>query len=113
VVRRKDQRVKASFVRGLELGVLVGRQQRPLDEPGDDRVADVVRNLPAQDAGAQLSRAADDRRRGDPRPLADYVLSDFAPEDTAETLVARAADAVEVLLAVGLDEAQRCFNERL
>jgi PTH1 family peptidyl-tRNA hydrolase len=37
--------------------------------------------------------------RGDPRPLADYVLSDFAPEDDAEVLVTRAADAVEVLLA--------------
>src|SRR5881392_1174083 len=35
--------------------------------------------------------------RGDPRPLADYVLSDFTPADDAETLVARAADAVEAL----------------
>jgi peptidyl-tRNA hydrolase, PTH1 family len=33
--------------------------------------------------------------RGDPRPLADYVLSDFEPSDDAETLIARAADAVE------------------
>src|SRR5712692_2742121 len=39
--------------------------------------------------------------RGDPRPLADYVLSDFAPQDDAETLVARAADAVETLDAEG------------
>src|SRR5437763_6717917 len=31
--------------------------------------------------------------RGDPRPLADYVLSPFTPEDDAETLVARAVDA--------------------
>jgi PTH1 family peptidyl-tRNA hydrolase len=51
--------------------------------------------------------------RGDQRPLADYVLSDFVPEDDAETLVSRAADAVEVILADGLDEAQRRFNERL
>jgi PTH1 family peptidyl-tRNA hydrolase len=50
--------------------------------------------------------------RGDRRPLADYVLSDFAPEDDAEGLVNRAADAVERLLAEGLDETQRRFNER-
>lgn len=48
--------------------------------------------------------------RGDPRDLADYVLSDFAAEDDAEGIVDRAADAVEVLLREGLDEAQRRFN---
>jgi PTH1 family peptidyl-tRNA hydrolase len=48
--------------------------------------------------------------RGDPRDLADYVLSDFEPADDAETIVARAADAVEVLLHEGLVEAQRRFN---
>src|SRR4051795_12140561 len=30
--------------------------------------------------------------RGDPRDLADYVLSNFEPEDGAEAIVARAAD---------------------
>jgi peptidyl-tRNA hydrolase, PTH1 family len=48
--------------------------------------------------------------RGDPRDLADYVLTDFEPEDDAETLVARAADAVESLLREGLEEGQRRFN---
>jgi PTH1 family peptidyl-tRNA hydrolase len=48
--------------------------------------------------------------RGDPRPPADYVLSDFEAEDDAEALVARAADAVETLDAEGLDAAQRRFN---
>jgi len=48
--------------------------------------------------------------RGDPRDLADYVLSDVAAEDDAEGIVDRAADAVEVLLREGLDEAQRRFN---
>jgi len=33
--------------------------------------------------------------RGDPRSLADYVLADFEPHDDADTLIARAADAVE------------------
>ena len=50
--------------------------------------------------------------RGDPRPLADYVLSDFAPHDDAEALVARAADAVETLDADGIERAQVAVNRR-
>jgi PTH1 family peptidyl-tRNA hydrolase len=50
--------------------------------------------------------------RGDPRPLADYVLSDFEPHEDVETLVRRAADAVETLDAEGLDAAQRKVNEK-
>jgi len=48
--------------------------------------------------------------RGDPRSPADYVLSDFEPEDDAVSLVARAADAVETLDAEGLERAQAKFN---
>src|SRR5436305_5881570 len=48
--------------------------------------------------------------RGDPRPLADYVLSDFDPEADVEGIVARGADAVEALDAEGLDRAQARFN---
>ena len=48
--------------------------------------------------------------RGDPRPVADYVLSGFAAEDDAEAIVARAADAVECVVAEGLEETQRRFN---
>jgi peptidyl-tRNA hydrolase, PTH1 family len=48
--------------------------------------------------------------RGDPRDLADFVLSDFEPEDDAEAVVARAADAVETVVRDGLDAAQRSFN---
>ena len=50
--------------------------------------------------------------RGDPRKLADYVLTDFQPEDDAGALVAAAADAVERLDAEGLDAAQRSINAR-
>ena|SRR5439155_18891257 len=50
--------------------------------------------------------------RGDRRPLADFVLSDFEPHDDAESLVARAADAVETLDAEGLEAAQRRYNEK-
>src|SRR3954454_17929286 len=48
--------------------------------------------------------------RGAPRPVADWVLSPFSPEDDAEALVARGADAVEAVVADGLDEAQQRFN---
>ena len=48
--------------------------------------------------------------RGDPRPLADYVLSDFEPHEDAEALVSRAANAVETLDAAGLEATQRQFN---
>ena len=50
--------------------------------------------------------------RGDPRPLADWVLSDFAADEDAERLVRAAADAVEVLDAEGLEAAQRAVNGR-
>lgn len=48
--------------------------------------------------------------RGDRRPLADWVLSDFEPADDADALVARAADAVEALDAEGLEATQQRFN---
>jgi peptidyl-tRNA hydrolase, PTH1 family len=48
--------------------------------------------------------------RGDPRDLADYVLSNFEPEDDAETIVARGADAVEAVVRDGLEAAQREFH---
>ncbi len=50
--------------------------------------------------------------RGDPRAVADFVLAAFTPEDDAQALVGRAADAVESLLERGLGETQRRFNER-
>jgi peptidyl-tRNA hydrolase, PTH1 family len=48
--------------------------------------------------------------RGDQRPVADYVLSPFEPEDDQEGIVSRAADAVESLLTEGLDSTQQRFN---
>jgi peptidyl-tRNA hydrolase, PTH1 family len=50
--------------------------------------------------------------RGDPRPLADWVLTDFTPDEDPEGLVRAAADAVEVLDAEGLEAAQRAVNGR-
>jgi PTH1 family peptidyl-tRNA hydrolase len=48
--------------------------------------------------------------RGDPRPLADFVLASFEPHEDADAIVARAADAVETLDTEGLEAAQRRFN---
>ncbi len=51
-------------------------------------------------------------QRGDPRPVADFVLDPFDAHEDVDGLVARAADAVEALLAEGLEDAQQRFNER-
>ena len=48
--------------------------------------------------------------RGDPRSVADYVLSGFAPEEDAQALVARGADAVETIAREGVETAQQRFN---
>lgn len=50
--------------------------------------------------------------RGDPRPLADWVLANFEPHEDPEAIAAAAADAVELLLAVGLEQAQAQVNRR-
>jgi PTH1 family peptidyl-tRNA hydrolase len=48
--------------------------------------------------------------RGDPRPLADWVLAPFEPHEDVDALVSRAADAVETLDAEGLERTQQRFN---
>jgi peptidyl-tRNA hydrolase, PTH1 family len=48
--------------------------------------------------------------RGDQRPVADYVLSAFQPEDDVEGIVKRSADAVESLVAEGLVATQQRYN---
>jgi peptidyl-tRNA hydrolase, PTH1 family len=48
--------------------------------------------------------------RGDPRPVADYVLSEFDMTTDGEALVSRAADAVEAIALDGLEAAQQRFN---
>jgi PTH1 family peptidyl-tRNA hydrolase len=50
--------------------------------------------------------------RGDPRPVADFVLAPFPPEVDVDAIVARAADAVEAIALEGLEVAQQRFNER-
>ncbi len=50
--------------------------------------------------------------RGDPRPVADFLLSPFAPEVDVEAIVAVAADTAEAVVLEGLTVAQRRFHER-
>ena len=50
--------------------------------------------------------------RGDPRPLADWVLANFEPHEDPGDLIARAADAVELLLADGVERTQLQINRR-
>ena len=48
--------------------------------------------------------------RGDPRDVASYVLAPFELHEDRESLVARAADAVDAIVSEGVEEAQRRFN---
>jgi peptidyl-tRNA hydrolase, PTH1 family len=48
--------------------------------------------------------------RGDPRPVADFVLSRFSAEVDVDGLVERAADAVATLVHEGVEETQQRFN---
>jgi PTH1 family peptidyl-tRNA hydrolase len=48
--------------------------------------------------------------RGDRRSVADYVLGNFEPEIDADSLIERAAEAVETIARDGLEEAQRRYN---
>jgi PTH1 family peptidyl-tRNA hydrolase len=48
--------------------------------------------------------------RGDPRPVKDWVLTPFSPEEDADALISRSADAVETILRDGLGAAQQRFN---
>jgi peptidyl-tRNA hydrolase, PTH1 family len=50
--------------------------------------------------------------RGDQRKLADFLLSDFRPDDGPDALVRAVADAVETLDAEGLEAAQRAVNAK-
>ena len=76
---------------------------------GHNGLRSIAQHLKTQDF-IRLRVGVGRPERGDPRPLADYLLSDFAPHDDAETLVARAADAVETLDTEGIERAQITVN---
>jgi len=78
---------------------------------GHNGLRSVAQHLKTQDF-LRLRVGVGRPERGDPRPLADYVLSNFDPHDDRDALVARAADAVEQLDAEGIERAQVAVNRR-
>ena len=50
--------------------------------------------------------------RGDSRPLADWVLANFEPHENPAEIVGQAAEAVEILVADGVAQAQARINTR-
>jgi peptidyl-tRNA hydrolase, PTH1 family len=93
----------------LDLGRLQVRMGGGL--AGHNGLRSVAQHLKTQDF-LRLRIGVGRPERGDPGPVSDYVLSPFEAHEDADTLVARAADAVETILRDGLEEAQNRFNER-
>src|SRR5438132_10169470 len=94
-----------------EIDLEPGRLQARFDGglAGHNGLRSIAQHLRTQDF-LRLRVGVGRPGRGDRRAPADYVLSNFEPQDDPETLVARAADAVETLDAQGLDRAQARFN---
>jgi len=78
---------------------------------GHNGLRSVARHLKTQEF-LRLRVGVGRPERGDARPLADWVLSDFVPHEDAESLVASGADAVETLDAEGVERAQTQVNRR-
>ena len=91
----------------LEVGRLQARAGGGL--AGHNGLRSIAQALGTQDF-LRLRIGVGRPERGDPRPVADYVLSPFAAEDDVDGLVARSADAVETLLSDGLAVAQQRYN---
>jgi peptidyl-tRNA hydrolase, PTH1 family len=91
----------------FDLGRLQARRGGGL--AGHNGLRSIAQHLKTQDF-LRLRVGVGRPERGDPRPLADYVLSNFEPADDADAIVARAADAVETLDAEGLETAQQRYN---
>jgi PTH1 family peptidyl-tRNA hydrolase len=91
----------------LEFGRLQARLGGGL--AGHNGLRSVAQHLKTQDF-LRIRAGVGRPERGDPRPLADYLLADFEPHEDAAGLVARAADAVEALDTEGLERTQRRYN---
>jgi peptidyl-tRNA hydrolase, PTH1 family len=91
----------------LETGRLQAREGGGL--AGHNGLRSLAQHLGSQDF-LRLRIGVGRPGRGDGRSVADWVLSPFAPEDDAKALVSRSADAVETIVAEGLEAAQQRFN---
>ena len=93
----------------LDLGRLQARKGGGL--AGHNGLRSIAQHLKTQEF-LRLRIGVGRPERGDPRPLADYVLSDFEAHDDADALIARAAGAVETFVAEGRERAQAAINRR-
>ena len=93
----------------LELGRLQARAGGGL--AGHNGLRSVGEHLGTQDF-LRLRVGVGRPERGDPRPVADWVLSPFDAHVDVDALIARAADAVETIVREGVEAAQQLFNER-
>ena len=113
-------RTAARFFKTPVAGVLVVHDDVDLEEgrlqarlggglAGHNGLRSIAQELGSQDF-PRLRIGVGRPGKGDRRSVADFVLSPFSPETDVDGLVARSADAVEVLLAEGLEAAQQRFN---
>ena len=113
-------RTAARFFKTPVAGVLVVHDDVDLEEgrlqarlggglAGHNGLRSIAQELGSQDF-PRLRIGVGRPGRGDRRSVADFVLSPFSPETDVDGLVARSADAVEILLAEGLEAAQQRFN---
>jgi peptidyl-tRNA hydrolase, PTH1 family len=113
-------RTAARFFKTPVAGILVVHDDVDLDEgrlqarlggglAGHNGLRSIAQELGSRDF-PRLRIGVGRPGRGDPRSVADFVLSPFSPETDVEGLVARSADAVEALLSQGLEAAQQRFN---
>jgi peptidyl-tRNA hydrolase, PTH1 family len=91
----------------LEPGRLQARQGGGL--AGHNGLRSIVQALGKQEF-LRLRIGVGRPERGDPRPVSDYVLSNFDEFTDVDELVGRAADAVETIAVDGLEAAQQRFN---
>jgi PTH1 family peptidyl-tRNA hydrolase len=91
----------------LEPGRLQARRGGGL--AGHNGLRSIARSLGSQEF-LRLRIGVGRPGRGDARSVADYVLSAFDPETDVGALIGRAADAVETIVADGVDAAQQRYN---
>jgi PTH1 family peptidyl-tRNA hydrolase len=78
---------------------------------GHNGLRSIARELGTQDF-LRLRIGVGRPERGDPRPLADWLLANFDAHDEPDRLVGRAADVVELLVVEGIERTQLQVNRR-
>jgi PTH1 family peptidyl-tRNA hydrolase len=78
---------------------------------GHNGLRSIARELGTQDF-LRLRIGVGRPERGDPRPLADWLLATFDAHDEPDRLVGRAADVVELLVVEGIERTQLQVNRR-